>query len=639
MRHPSLRSPSAPRSSSAASPPPRPPLPDRARGWTVGAALGALGAALFAVLPSHAFAAEPPVATLEEDLVVTATVQEEERADVPATVRVITGEEARQRQAESVAELLATTAGAHVVVSGAAGQQTSLFVRGSESDQVLVLWNGVPLNTPYDGAFNAAFLPTEGISRIEVVPGPFSALYGGSALGGVVQVLTARESRSELAVEAGEGDHRRVALASSRAAGPLQATLTGHLREAEGALVGERYDGREGALHLDWSARENLQVGLLGRLQRADTSHPVDGAGGLSPDRRNDVDERQWAVPVQWTLPRWELAGSLSQVRFDATFRDPRDPFGFIASDTESHAERARAAGTRHLARGWWAAGVEGERLEADNRSVFGVNLDAARQENRAAFAQLHLEAARWAADLGVRHDDNDVYGSATSPRLGVVWAALPALRLRASYGEGFRAPNFVDLFFPFTGNPDLAPERGRSAELGVEVERGAWRVDLALFENRQRDLIGSDPLSFRSINIARSRARGIEGELGFHRGALTLRLGGAWVDAEDLRTGLSLVRRPRESAFLVASGQPGRATLSLVAAWVGESRDVVPNPPYGVADNPGHFTVDLAAGWQALPWLAPLLRLENALDEEYEPALGYPAPGRRLIAGARLTR
>jgi vitamin B12 transporter len=585
-------------------------------------------------------AAEPatpaPVAlpAVEETLVVTATAEEEERRDVPATVRIVTGDEARARHVESVAELLATVPGAHVVTLGALGQQTSLFLRGSESDQSLVLWNGLPLNDPYAGRFDWAFLSTAGLDRVEVVPGPFSALYGSSALGGVVQVLTTRATRTGGTLEAGERSHRRAALSTGRAAGPWHLDLGGQARESDGALDAEDYAGEELAARVAWRARPNVELGLVGRWGDASTRHPFNGLGS-SPDRRTDVEQRQWGVPVVVEAGGWELAGSLSQVRYDFAFRDPTDPFFFTSQDTTSRGDRARAVGTRRFAGGWWAGGADWERLRIADRNSFSPVTSRGSQRTAAAFTQLHLEGARWSAELGLRHDDNDAYGTTTSPRLGLAWAVLPALRLRGSYGEGFRAPTVSELFGPF-GNPELRAERGRSVEVGAELAHGAWRLDLAAFENRHRDLIDFSALGLG--NVAESRSRGLEAELAYAVGAGEVRLGGLLLDAENLQTGAELRRRPRESAHLVAIARPGRATLALTAAWVGERADLDPST-FADASNPAFTTVDVAAAWQALPWLAPFVRVLNAFDEEYAPALGYPAAGRTVIAGVRLDR
>ena len=125
-----------------------------------------------------------------DSLVVTPSLDAEPRDDTPATVTVIDAQEIEDRQARDLADLLWSVPGMTVAQAGAPGQQTSVFTRGANSNQTLLLWNGIPLNDPFFGDVNWQFVPTEGVERVEVVRGPFSALYGSNAVGGVVQVLT-----------------------------------------------------------------------------------------------------------------------------------------------------------------------------------------------------------------------------------------------------------------------------------------------------------------------------------------------------------------------------------------------------------------------------------------------------------------
>ena len=609
------------------------------------AAVVALAVAFVATPPPCA-AADPAAAmpAVEESVVVTATLEPEERRDVSATVRVIDADEIAARGAETVVALVGSTAGAHAVTYGAPGQNGSVFIRGADSNQTLVLWNGLPLNDPFFGAFNWAFLATEGVERIEVVPGPFSALYGSSAMGGVVQVLTAARSGVGALVEVGQRDHRRVALSGGGTAGPLEATVTGHWREGRGGLGNDHYDGREASARLRWPAATGaFDAALLARWNDSDTGVPFVGLTP-SPERQIAWEELECGLPLTAVRGPWELAGSASQVHYDNTFRDPADPFGFTAGDTEARSDRARLLGTRRLAgRGWWAAGGEWERHTVTDSSNFGPNLDAARQRTRAAFAQLHLEGPRWGLDAGVRRDENDVFGAATSPRLGAVFAVTERLRLRASYGESFRSPSLGELYYPFFGNPELEPERGRSAEVAVELGGGQlggnpWRLDVVAFDNRQEDLIDFPLASPGFVNVGRARSRGVELTAGVRRGIVDLRLDGTWLDAEDRDTGAPLRLRPEHSAHFVAVVRPPRLDLSLTASWIGERPDSDPLT-FAPATNPAYTTLDLGVRFRAASWLTPYLRLENALDERYEPALGFPAPGRLVVAGVRLDR
>ncbi|HSN86800.1 MAG TPA: TonB-dependent receptor plug domain-containing protein, partial [Thermoanaerobaculia bacterium] len=133
-------------------------------------------------IPVLAQTAPTALPAFEDTVVVSASLESEERAQVPASVTVIDADEIEARQAESLSDVLATVPGVTVGQSGSPGQQTSVFVRGAESDQVLLLWNGIPLNSAYFGEINWQFVPTDGVERVEVVRGPFSALYGSNAV-------------------------------------------------------------------------------------------------------------------------------------------------------------------------------------------------------------------------------------------------------------------------------------------------------------------------------------------------------------------------------------------------------------------------------------------------------------------------
>ncbi len=592
----------------------------------VGAAVG--GATKAAEPPS------PPVFSAETE--VTATAVPERSDDVPATVRVVDGAEVAARHVESVLELLGTVPGAEVSPYGPAGQLASLFVRGADANQTLVLWNGVPLNDPFNGESSFAFLAAEGVRRLEVVPGPFSALYGSSAMGGVVQVITepGRGVRADL--EAGQRDRRRLAVAAGGDLGPLHGELTGHRRQGNGGTGNDAYDGSELAARLQWTVTPQSEASLLLRGNDSETGIPFVGFA-RSPHRHIAWRERQAALPWSATGAAWQLDGALSQVRYSNDFRDPEDPFGFTSSTTDSRADEARAVATRRFPSGWWAGGGEWRRLRVDDRGSFGVNLDDARQRSGGIFSELHLERGRVAADLGVRRDDNDRYGTATSPRLGVVLALTSELRLRASYGESFRAPALVELDYPFSGNPDLRPERGRSGELGLAWQRGSWSLDLAGFDTRQRDLIDYDPVAARDVNVGRAESRGLDGELRWHTSRLELRAGGMRLRAEDADSGKPLRNRPRASAQLVAIARPGTAVLSLAARWVGQRASSFPELPYDDTTTPAYTTVDLAGSFELRHRVEPYAKVENALDRRYQPVLGFPASGRTVVAGVRL--
>lgn len=575
----------------------------------------------------------PDVPTFEDTVVVSATLDSEEREDVPASVTVIDKQEIEDRQVVDLPELLATVPGLTVVQGGGPGQQTSVFTRGADSSQTLLLWNGLPLYDPFFGATNWQFVSMEGVERVEVVRGPFSALYGSTAVGGVVQVFTGSRQGGTVHLEGGENDYLRGGVAAGRDLGPVRLDVTGHVRRGGGELDNDFYDGQEATARALWTLAPGTSLGVLARANDSETGIPL-SAGLPSPRRGISWEEREVAVPFRMERGPWEVEAQVSETRFDGSFRDPEDPFGPIDTRTESEALRGRVVATWHAGEDVWVAlGGDWERLEATNASGATINLDAARQRTWAAFGQASWGRGPVRVELGLRRDDNDVYGAETSLRTGAVLTVAKGTRLRASYGEAFRAPSLGELYYPFFGNPDLEPETVESYELGLEREAGGWRFGLTGFENRQRNLIDFDPVTFVSVNIGRARSRGVEGEVGFARGIYAACLSGTYLEAKDLDTGLPLQRRPEESASLLLTARPGDWTFNLEGRYVGE-RPQLDEVTFAVRDAPSYVRVDLAARWRALPWLSPYARVENVAGEEYEEVLRYPSPGRTFIGG-----
>lgn len=577
--------------------------------------------------------AQTPIPTYEDEVVVTATAVEEDEDDLPAAVTVIRGEEIAARQSTSVAEVIATTPGVIAATAGPPGQQTSVFVRGAESDQTLLLWNGIELNSFYFGGANWQFLPTDGIERVEVVRGPFSALYGGNAVGGVVQVFTGAVDGAALHLEGGEDAYRRGSLVAGHDFGPARLDLTASQRRGDSELVNGDFDSRDVVARLRWAVAPGLTVGLLARSNDSETGIPSSG-GVPSPERRIDWREREVAVPLAAEVGPWKVAAQLSQVEFTSSFRDPEDPFGFTRGDTDSQARRGRVVASRRRGEASWVAfGAEVEEVEVSDRSSFGVNLEAAEQDTWAVFAETGFTAGPFSVDLGVRRDESDPYGGSTSLRAGTSLALGEATRLRASYGEAFRPPTLGELYFPFSGNPQLEPERGASFELGASHRRGAWQLELALFQLEQESVIEFDNARFTFANIGRARSRGVEGAVSYAADRWEVRANATLLEAVNLDTGRDLLRRPRESASVVVTVRPGAWSLNATGRWVGERDDFDPATGATVV-NPGYLRLDLAARWQATRRLAPYARVENAADREYDEVLGFPAPGRTVVGG-----
>lgn len=573
-----------------------------------------------------------PAQRIAETVVVTASLVEDEKDELPVAVTVIDAAEIADRQATTVADLLRTVAGLDVVRSGSPGKATSVFGRGANSNQTLVLWNGIELNDPYFGGFDWAFLPTDGAGRIEVARGPFSSLYGSDALGGVVQVVSGADDGLALALEAGAGDYRRGSVVAGESFGPLRLDVAGSARRGEGEVANDSFDGEDLAARLAWTPAADVTVGLVARAADSEVGIPYDFAGRPSPRRLQEREARQVAVPVAWRGAAWRLDGQLSRQTLALGLADPDDPFAAGRSDAEALRGRV-VAGRRLGASGgsWMAFGGDWERQEASSVSAFGPGLADDSQRTWAGFGEVHLERGPWAFDLGARRDDNDAFGAHGTGRAGVQRRLGEGVRVRAAWAQGFRAPSLGDLYFPGFGNPQLLPERSDGIEAGIDWRRDRWDLELTAFRSDVDDLIVFDLVSGLPQNIGRARSHGVEVASALAGRRSWARLAVTWLDAEDLDSGEPLARRPEWRGSLVAGWRGERWRLSGTLRYVGDRTDL------GAAPLDGYGTLDLAARYGLSRRLAPYARVENVLDEEYEEAVGFPAPGVGLVGGVAI--
>jgi vitamin B12 transporter len=572
---------------------------------------------------------------VSDEILVTGSLTAERRDRLPVAASVIDGEEIAARQATAVADLLRTVAGIDVVRSGSAGKATSVFTRGTESDHTLVLWNGIELNSPFFGGFDWSLLPSEGVERVEVVRGPFSALYGSDAVGGVVHVLTGTMD-DRVSVESGEDGYRRLALTGGVEGERFHLDVAAHARRGDGLADNDFYDSDQLVATGGWRMGAGAEIGLVVRANDSDLGIPFAG-GRATPNRVTTWREREVAVPLRVETGEWTVEARLSRVTFDNRLDDPDDPFGFTFAESASRSERARVVGSYRFDDDLWlAVGGEYEEQQVDSGSVFGRDLEDAGQTTRAVFGQLFYAVGALSFDLGVRQDEHDALGGTTNPRVGVAWQVTESQRLHAAFGEGFRSPSLGELYFPFSGNPALEPEESTSLELGYVLERDAWELTVTGFENELDNLIDFDFVEFKNVNVGRARTRGAEFGLERRWRRAALRGQASWLEAEDLDSGLALLRRADWRGSLVGTVGMDDWSLSATVLYTGRRDDVDPIT-FERSVNPAYERLDLAARYRGWERFSPYARVENVTDEEYAEALGFPAPGRRLVGGVSL--
>lgn len=597
-----------------------------------------------------------PIGTVAEEIVVSASHVAVERERVGSSVTVIGRGEIERRRAVTVGELLATVPGVAVVRSGGRGGSTSVFLRGASSSHTLVLVDGVRVNSTGSGAFDWADLTTDGVERIEVLRGPQSAIYGSEALGGVVSIVSRRGAAGldgSVAAEAGSRDWRRLA---ARVAGGGAAwdwsvaasrTETDGISHARVSLDPAASGGRE---RDPW---ENATVAAsLGRAWGDDGDVRLsvrwfDAMAGLDAfdffagliDDPNFRQERRGVVgslAVEKRLsPRWTQRFRVGVADEETRTLDPDPQPDFHRSAFFGTTADAEVAADLDLGGGHTlSAGYVFERRRGEQVAAFDARADlhAVYVEDRFAWRGLSLA-------LGARHDDHSAFGGETTFRGTASWrlgapGGAASTRLHASVGSGFKAPTFVDLHFPFFGNPDLLAETSESAELGVER---SWRggrlvADLTGFAARYDDLITFDTRTLLAANLARAEVAGLEAALDWRpRDAWGLAAAYTLTDSEDQATGELLPRRPRHAASLrldLAPAPRWTATATLVAV-----ADRVDSDGRRLADTQ---RLDATVDYAWTPRLGAWLRAENLLDEDGEEVGAYAVPGTTVAVGAR---
>jgi vitamin B12 transporter len=604
---------------------------------------------LFLFVPLFLHAADPLEQTtppaLSTEIVVTASALPERADTTPAAITVITRDEIDSRAATDVADVLREVPGVELARSGSEGKATSLFVRGAGSNQTLVLWNGIPINDSYFSGFDWGRVSTTGIERVEVVRGPYSALYGSEAMGGVVNLLTvSRGSRVTADVSAGNRGWLNGAAAAAWGSGPSSGSFSVERRDDDGWSRNDDFRQDTANLAVEWKPGA-VSTALLGRFTRYRLGIPFNtSADGTelvpSLHRRQHGNELQIALPASVQLGRAFVSVTASENRRDDAFADPEDPFGFTTSRTRSATTRLAASGRAPTAIGTIVAGGEAERARVDDGSSFGVNLDHATRHGVAFFVEDRFtrelgDGSRLELSAGVRRDDFHQFGSQTSPRLA---AALitGATKLRASWGRAFRAPSVGELYFPFSGNRNLDAERSRGFELGADHSWARAAASITLFRSSYDNLIIFDNASYQFQNLGAASSRGVElsasGDLTAHlsAGASYMRL---HTEQED--TGAPLLRRPRNSGSAHVTARWGALATTAVVIRSGSRADVLPVFPYSRVEDEAFTTADLSVQY-TLAHVSPYFKIENATDHRYEEVRGYRAPGRRFSIGVR---
>jgi len=592
------------------------------------------------------------------DIIVTATGEPQDRDESGQAITLIDAKTIDQRQAQTVADLLADTPSVRVNGNGSLGSVTSLSLRGAEVGQTLVLLDGVRVNDPSGTSDAADFgnLLIANIRRIEVMRGANAIAYGSDAIGGVINLSTRDEGAPDgLSLRAsGEGGY------AGTASGVLDAGWRQGALRIDAGIAGLHTDGissadsRFGATERDGLDNVTAHARIEAPLSDAvtldlrgyfiDARLAYDSFFGTPADSSDTSHFRQTTgyagLDVRIGALENRLSWTLLNNERDYRFMPGTPPdFGYRGS-------RIRADYDGTLALDPAVRLVFGASHDAPDYRFFGFGSDerhSARTDSAYAMA-IVKPLAGLSLTGGIRYDHHSQFGGVVTFGANANWGLADGqTRFRFAYGEGFRAPSLYQLYDSYSGNAALIPERSHSFDLGVDrsfADRKG-RLALTLFARSTSNQIDYDLTTSRYANLARTTARGAELSVDYEPVKdSTIALAYSLIDTRDRTPGSSaydehLSRRPVNSLSLSVDqhwpiGLSTGATLRLV----GPSRD--PTAPTERLD--GYTLLGLRASMPVWKHAEIYARLDNALDEHYETSYGYGTYGRSAYGGVRMS-
>ena len=586
-----------------------------------------------------------------EQVVVTGTRTEHALSDSPVEVQLITAAEIKDSGARDVAELLEREGG--LTVTRVAGRGTSIEIQGLSSDQVLILVDGRRVVGRINGAIDLTRLKAANIQRIEIVKGPSSALYGSDALGGVVNIITkSGGSMSTVSARADSGKNFEgfggIGYARERSSGNVSAggTITSGFDLDKATPSTDGIDGKTRFASLSHTQQFSKGNSLRGSLDYSlDDSSRVD-AGSATFDVIKRIEEVRVGLAPEFTLGEHTdlvLDGYYTRY-YDQYLQDQR---GSDANDRfEKTVDQLYAAGAQlnhRLGRHRLSLGLEGqfESLTADRLASKGE------RDRQSVFLQDELSLLsddRLTLLPGLRYDRDSQFGDALSPKLAARYNLTAAFILRASAGQGYRAPDFKQLLLRFDnpavgyrveGNPDLKPERSTGFNLGATwLARNDLSLSANAYHNRVKNLIDivqtsggsgmpgpNNPVVFSYINIERARLTGSDVQAEWRPlKPLSLRLGYGYLHSKDVDSGAPLSGRAKHRANADIGWRKPQYELGLRGVWIGkrifQTELDTGGAPTGAGEADPYFLFDTRAQWKGWRVFDLTIGVQNLFDE-----------------------
>lgn len=561
---------------------------------------------------------------------ITVTANRMPTGDVLAASTIITRDQIDQWQINDLPTLLTRTPGVDVTMTGGLGQQSSIFMRGTNSGHVLILVDGVKWYSATTGSAAIQDFPVSHIERIEIIRGPRSGLYGAEAIGGVINIIT-RQGSGEIKpyAELGYGSHdtRKASIGVNGSHGSTRFNLGVSALESNGidALKTadpdkDGYRNKSVSANLSHQFTAQWQGGV--RFLRAEARNYFDEA--FSPDANpfNKNTQQIIGADTSYALTeRWT-------VNFDIA--ESRD-----RSETFENRAAVRELNTRHrqfsLINTFALADTQTLNIGFDyahDKVTGSTDYDEDSRDNKAIFVSWQGAHQRHGWLLSLRHDDNEAFGEHTTGTAEWGYSLTESLQFVSSYGTAFKAPTFNDLYFPGFSNSELDPEKAHSFTIGLKGSNSGINWSVSAYETRIRQLIVFDLSTFSPQNVNRARIRGLEFDVNGQLDEWNWNLNASLLKPEDRETGNWLPRRARQHLNLNIDRSYG--AWSTGASWnlTGSRYDDLANQ----SRVGGYGLVDLRLAYQINPEWTARLTAHNVFDKKYERVKNYNSLDRTVM-------
>ncbi|MYM26578.1 TonB-dependent receptor [Duganella sp. FT135W] len=585
-----------------------------------------------------------------DTVVVTATRTPQPLANVISDTITISAEQISESGAGSIVDLLQRQRGIEIARNGGAGTSSSVFIRGANSNQNIVLVDGVRIGSSTTGAANWSAIPLTAIDHIEIVYGPLSSLYGADAIGGVIQIFTKKgKGAPSVSAFAGYGSDKT--------------------READATLSGAT--GGEHSFSYAISAGKEKSDGFSA-TRPGSSSYNADRDGY---DRENVSG--QFGLQI---APGYEAGALFLHSKLESQYDNGSSSYDVrskAALDTAAVYGKAKFAPnvdtlvqyseSRDKGQNWGSAAASGySRIDTKQTDITVQNdvrvgedmlqvlFDHRKEEvstNGANALNRDRTTNSWAVSYNARRGanllnaavrrDNSVYGSKNTGSLGYGYDITSQLRATASYGTSFRAPTYNELYYPSYGNPANKPEQGKNAEIGLRWDDGVNALSASYFRNKLTDLlVNTTPCPYGvanyafgcAYNVSKAQLEGVTIAGATKLAGVNLAANLDLQDPKDETTGKRLQRRSKKHGNVTADYNIGKLKTGVELEFSGDRFDDAANKNrlggYGLVNLYATYTI--TSDWSAL------VRWNNIGDKQYDLARNYATPGSKVFAGLR---